>query len=163
MAKFTDKLGTVWEVEFDLGTLEDIKKDAEVDLDALTGSDQDRDAFGELLVANRGRKLAEILWVICRDQAEKLGIDPDQYFRRFNGPTLEKATIAFLEAFSDLSPRQVVGRTVRQHLPMLMEKTDRAIEAEMKVVLLKAMGNESDSSNGDTHSPVLPASGILDD
>lgn len=160
MAKFVDKLNTEWQVEFDLGILEEIKADTGIDLDKITGNKAEREEFGEFLIGDHGRKLAEVLWVMCRDQASKANIEPKDFYRRFNAATIEAATQAFLDAFISFSPRQVIGRTIRAHLPRLMEKTDRVIEKEVNRTIQNFLESDSPSSNGDTPSPASQESGI---
>lgn len=122
MAKFSSG-----EHEFTLkltvGTVIDIKEETGANLDDIVN---DPDKLTNLLLANP-QKLVEMLYVVCADQCEKKDIEPRQFGRMFDRPTLDAAGNALLEAIVDFYPRSSAGVVIREHLPKLLENMDKKI------------------------------------
>lgn len=137
MASFQDKTGRVWLVEFTVGLLEEIKRETGLDFDDVAGEEKSRLAFTEMLLGGRGRKLVEVLWVICRDQAEAANVTPEQFGKLFNATTMHASQFALMEALADFSPRQAMGEAMKRHLPQLFEKMDRTAVAAMEMELAR--------------------------
>lgn len=135
MIGFTDKLGREWSLELSIGLIESIKRDALADIDTLLTKPEE---FGKLLLL-QPKKLAEILWVICLDQAVERGISPEDFGKLLNRATIDSATNGFIEAILDFYPRQSAGRVMRNNLPALLEQMDAKItesaEETMKEIL----------------------------
>lgn len=131
MAKFKDKKGREWTLEFDVGLLEVIKRETGIEFDSFTESPESQEKFATMLLGGHGRKLVEVLWVLCEEQATAIDVKPEDFGRLFTGPVLEAAQVALLEALADFSPRQVMGRVMKSHLPKILTKMDAAIEAGM--------------------------------
>ncbi|MBY0513085.1 MAG: hypothetical protein K2P78_04140 [Gemmataceae bacterium] len=80
-------------------------------------------------------------------------MSPDQWADRFDGPTVERATSAFLGAVADFFPRSRVGAAIKANLPGMLAKMDAEIIRTMR------LGRGSAGSGGsDTNSPAGAAS-----
>lgn len=124
MIGFKDKLGREWSLELSIGLIESIKKDALTDIDTLLTKPEE---LGQILLM-QPRKFAEILWVICEDEAKKREVSPEEFGKLLNRSTIDAATNGFLEAILDFYPRQSAGRVMRENLPALLASMDKEIE-----------------------------------
>jgi hypothetical protein len=50
----------------------------------------------------------------------------------FDGPTVERASSAFLEAIADFFPRSRVGKAIKEDLPGMLEEMDAEIIKTMR-------------------------------
>lgn len=143
MATFTDTGGTAWKLVLTVGSVADVKRDTGVNL-ALTAKDA---GWVEAIFGTEG-KLAEILWVLCADQAAAVGVTPERFPHRLDGLTLEAAGDALAEAIADFFPRSRIAKALRGNLSRALKTAeDKAIEA------LAATGSPSPTS-----APASPAS-----
>lgn len=133
MAKFQDKTGRTWSIEFDVGLLEMIRKETGVDFDDMTGDEAGRTAFADMLIGGRGKKLVEVLWVMCEEQAAKEAITPEEFGRLFTARVLQDSSFALMEALADFSPRQAISATIKRRLPDLFNKMDKTAVAAMEL------------------------------
>jgi hypothetical protein len=127
MPAFVDKNGESWSVELDYGLLEIVKQKTGFDLAGLLAQP---DQIGNLLFAQPGT-LISILWVVCEpDKRSGSPLTAGDWGRRFNGPAMQSAAEAMLEAIADFSHRSPVAKVIREKLPLALAKTDeRAIAA----------------------------------
>ncbi len=121
MSKFVDCLAREWDLNLTVGSLADVRKQTSHDLGR---SMRDEQGLMELLFSDP-QALVEVLWVLCREQAEP-DITPESFARGFNGATIEKAAEALLAAVADFFPRSRVGRALRERLPALLTQMDEA-------------------------------------
>lgn len=131
MIGFKDKIGREWSLELSVGLIESIKADALADIDLLLTKPEE---FGRLLLL-QPKKFAEILWVICKDQAAERSVTPEDFGKLLNRSTIDAATDGFIEAILDFYPRQSAGRVMRNNLPALLEKMDREIQASAEATM----------------------------
>lgn len=137
MPKFTDSMGRDWIVKLNVGLVEQVQEDTDVNLDSLLETPE---KFASIL-AQTPKKLVQILWVLCEDQAAEYGVDPKQFGFLFDRDLLDKASQAFLEAVLLFYPRSVAGRTVAGKLPQLLAKMDQAIEKDVNSRLDKVLSD----------------------
>jgi len=141
MQTFTDITGHKWTVSVSIGTVKRVKMRLginmlETETFAIEGQD--------LLL------IYEILYVVCQDEAEKLGItNEEQFLARLAGASLRESKDAFWEAYSAFFPdpgaqekirllieksKVLSDRTlalVEKKMPKMIERLDREIEEEL--------------------------------
>lgn len=108
---------------------------------------EDRDLLGRLLFEGFGRKMAEVLWVLCEDQAAAMKIEPEAWADLFDGATIERATTALLEAVADFFPRSRIGKAIRENLPKMLADMDADVLKRLK------LSNRGGSSGPAANSP----------
>lgn len=133
MIGFKDKTGRFWQLELTIGLIESIKEKALTDIDTLITAPEE---FGKVLLMNP-RKFAEILWVMCEEQAVVANVSPTDFGKLLNRDTIDKASNAFIESILDFYPRQSAGRVMRENLPALLMKMDSEIEKTVRTHMLK--------------------------
>lgn len=137
MPKFTDSTGRDWIVKLNVGLVEQVKDDADIDLDTLLETPE---KFASIL-SQTPKKLVQILWVLCENQAIDYGVDPKKFGFLFDREVLDRASQAFLEAVLLFYPRSVAGKAVSGKLPQLLAKMDQQIEKEVNERLDKVLSN----------------------
>lgn len=113
---FTDSAGQDWQLRFTLRALESVRKEFGVDFSPSA----DGQAF--LVLSRDPLKLGAVLWTLCESQADNLGVSPEQFAERFDGPTLDAAYDALVAASIELAPRGM--------RPHLKASIDRALSAQ---------------------------------
>jgi hypothetical protein len=126
MPTFADKDGKAWQVSLTVGHLAPLKA-FHLDLNQLLRSDE---AWASLFTADPQDKVAA-LYEVCREQIEKAGVTPEGWAYLFDGPTLERATVALAEAVIDFFPRQRIAQAMRGNLRRALERMDREIAARI--------------------------------
>lgn len=122
--RFTDHTGQEWKLHLTYGAAMDVQRETQVNL-ALTSKDSN---WADLLFGDNGR-LVSVLWVLCEEQAKELGVTPEKFGYRFDGPTLEAAGNALAHAIAGFFPRSKIAEAIGVGLPKLMAEADRkAIE-----------------------------------
>ncbi|MBX3397486.1 MAG: hypothetical protein KF873_01985 [Gemmataceae bacterium] len=147
MAQYVDKAGETWTVDLDFGLIKQIQKETGVDFAAAM--DGRGAGLSELLFAQDPGRLVAVLYVVC--EAENKGLSPEEWARRFNGPAIEAASEALIEAVADFFPRSRVGRAIKERLPKAMAAMDERAIRELDARLDQAF------SNWATGSPAPPA------
>lgn len=109
---------------FTFGVIDRAKAATGIDLAAVM---EDHDRLASMLFKGLGRKLVECLYCVCSDTIDQRETTPEEWADLFDGPTVERATTAFLEAISDFFPRSRVGKAIREDLPGMLEKMDTEI------------------------------------
>lgn len=132
---FDDVNGDKWTLKLTVGSLGDVKRLAGVDLgDALKNTTKLNDVlFGDPTT------FVDVCYVLCVEQCQSRGLSDEDFGRRFDGETLERATNAFIEAVVDFFPRSAVARTVKKRLPELMARMDEEISREIEAKFDEAM------------------------
>jgi hypothetical protein len=161
MKTFQDNAGRTWSLAINVAAVKRVKDLLGVDL--LTVLD------GKLLeeLAGDPVKLCDVVYVLCKPEADAKGISDEQFGQAMAGDALEHATTAFLEELVGFFPqgrRTVLSRTlaklkqletrVLNHVTTTLEgdRIDRAMEAELARVdrdidaRLAAIGGSSGNS-----------------
>lgn len=150
MSQFKDCLGREWQIDLTVASLRDVRKHAQIDLGKLL---KDNNAFAEFLFSEP-EALVEVLWVLCREQAEAQGVDAEHFARGFDGPTGDKAAEAVLAAVADFFPRRGLGRTLKERMPSLLAKMDELANQ----VVTEALDRAAASNNSAGNSPASAGS-----
>jgi hypothetical protein len=127
-----------WNLSLNVGLIEDIKEKSGVDLDLLI---QKPEEFSQLLMV-QPKKLVELLWCICEEQAKRHEIDPRTFVRIFDIEVLDSAGNALIESILDFYPRSSAGRAIRNNLPRILKQMDDEIEMKVNRELNKVLSNK---------------------
>lgn len=134
---FTDKHGNKWSIELTVGVVEDVNKVTGFDFDAAIAKPE---KLAELVLQSP-RKLAEILWVLCEEQANARDITPEQFGRSLTRNAIDSAADALIAAIVLFYPRASAGRALAENLPAILAKMDRETSAAVR----KALSNSHTS------------------
>jgi hypothetical protein len=121
------------------------------------------EGLGKLLSDPCG--LVDVLYVLCKDEADKLGVSDEDFGRGLGGDSLELATTAFLEELTDFFPdpriRAGLARVMKasrelggRMMDLAMARLD-GLDIEAEANRLTASSGISRESSGSTpdHSP----------
>jgi hypothetical protein len=97
--QFKDSHGRSWLVPITVGTISDVRRALDVDLVDLGGEIFQRLQADPILLCN-------VLFCVCREQAEAAGISDEDFGRSMGGDAIDDATDALLEALINFFPRQ---------------------------------------------------------
>lgn len=132
---FTDHKNDEWKLKLTVGTLGDLKRDAGVDLSKALRS---AEALSDVLFGDP-ENLVKVLWVLCESKSKERSLSPEDFAHRFDGPTIEKATEALLDAVADFFPRTRVGQEIRANRAVLLaamdEKLSQGVKQKMEAAL----------------------------
>lgn len=129
MPSFVDKKKRKWVLDLDVYLVEEIhKRLAGVRIDALIGDEFAglTKLFGDTVLFVR------VLWVMVEEQAEKVGVKPEDFGRSLGGDPLEDAGTAFVQALADFSPRhlrEVLKALMARGREVVSERTARVLKA----------------------------------
>ena len=105
MQTFTDIHGRKWTVSITVGTVKRLKSRLNID---ILG-----DMVGFLAQTQDLVTLIDILYVVCKDDADKLGITDEQFGCSFAGPVIQEARNAFMEAYAVFHPDPELTAKIR--------------------------------------------------
>lgn len=98
MKTFKDNAGRMWTISIDIGTVKRVRSLLDVNLVAKD--------FIQVLeeVLSDPVKLCDVIYVLCKPDADKQGISDEDFGRAMAGDAIEHAAIAFLDALADFTP-----------------------------------------------------------
>ena len=105
MQTFTDINGRKWTVSITVGTVKHIK--ARLGLDILGNMEGFLKQIQDFIM------LIDVLYVVCQEEAEKLGITEKQFGCSFAGPVIQEARNALLEAYAVFHPDPELTAKIR--------------------------------------------------
>lgn len=120
VARFVDVKGEGWPLVISVAHVEDVEAATGVNLEAAVLDIEvlTRDVFGS------PRKFAAVLWHLVRAEAEGRGLDARGFKERLDGPTIERATEAMLEAVVDFSHRSKAAAAIKGRLREGLDRVD---------------------------------------
>ena len=122
MPSFLDASGREWNVTITVEELAAVKDSLDVHLTKLV----DEDITKLFALVADPIECVNVLWVICKSQAEARGIDQKQFARGFAGESFELAGRCLIRAvFNFFQPSR------RDPLIRLVEKTEQAMDQAM--------------------------------
>lgn len=119
---FKDNAGRTWTLAVNVHAIKVIKGLIGLDLYALV--DGGFEGLGKLI--GDPVRLVDVLFVLCKDEADRLGVSDEDFGRGMGGDSLARATDAFLAEYTDFFP----DPRVRAGLAKVIEKA-RALEGMM--------------------------------
>lgn len=143
MATFKDSTGAEWRVALNAGVLGDLKRDAGFDLGKAAAAG---DRLGEILFGEPGT-IADVVWVLVRDQAERAGLTAEKFAYLLDADTLDRAAVAVAEAVIDFFHRGRAAQ-MKAQLPTLLAKANREIEAATARAVESILNDSAGNSQG---------------
>lgn len=150
MSKFKDTEGREWSIRIDVNAVKRVKEDCAVELlDIAKG-----DANAIAVVLANPAILINVLFSVCKPQAEKLGITGEEFASGVVGDVIETATTALIEGIADFFPASR-RKVLRAALAKVMEADAMAVQNAATAIasldvqsLLQKSGGPSTSSPG---------------
>ena len=140
MHSFVDNSRRTWEIAINVAAVKRIRGLLGIDLYALVD-----DGFKSLSkLVSDPVTLADVLYCLCKDQAEKQSISDEEFGRALAGDAITQAADAFVEELIDFFPdararaslRKAIeaGKTVRDkvlsHAERILDSIDPEVEAQ---------------------------------
>lgn len=126
--RFTDERGREWRLAIDVPTIKRIRDELSIDLLRCL---EDQTVLSRLV--DDVVQLVDVLWLVCRDQAEGAGIDDVEFGRRLVGDAIDRAVTAFLAALCDFFP-PAKRAVMRRILDKIHQVEARTLERAMTIV-----------------------------
>lgn len=124
MRKFNDEQGRTWVVAISVDTIKRVRRELDIDLlDNTDGKLVHRLLADEVL-------LGDVIYAVCKPEAEKLGISQDDFDRAMLGDAIEHAVGALLAGITDFCRSQ----TRRANLKNMINKTRSAMDLAEAVI-----------------------------
>lgn len=117
-AKFTDRHGREWGLTLTVADLKPLRDDLKFDVTGLASGEQ----IGRVLYGD-----PEGLVAVLHLLAKPTGVTPDEFADGFDGPALERAGEALLEAFADFFPRSRIAHWMKTAMRERMAEFDRQV------------------------------------
>ena len=160
MHAFKDNADRQWEVAINVATIKRVKGLLDVD---LMGSMQ-----GELLkkLVSDPVLLVDVLYVVCKPQAEAAGVTDEQFGEAMAGDAIERATTALLEELVDFFPSPRDRARAKRVLATFWTLIDKAqdlldrradpavLESQMDQVLKKLEDSFTTSPESSASTPI---------
>lgn len=156
---FTDTAGRDWLVSLNIATVKRVRDMLDVDL--LSG---DQQVFATL--ATDPVMLCDVIYVVCKPQADDRGISDEQFGQAMSGDSLGNATDALLGALADFSPslqkralmRQMMAKVEAVESRLLDEAKTQLEDGTLDKLIDEAIAKMSAPGNMSPSSPLSPAS-----
>lgn len=129
MARFKDRTGFEWDIVLTVGSVADVKRETGINL-ALASKDV---AWVQAIYSDP-EKFGQVLWTLLAPDAG--ATTPEEFARRFDGATLNRAGNALGEAVADFFPRSRVAKALRENLARLMDEADEKVVKGLESVKL---------------------------
>jgi hypothetical protein len=170
MRTFNDNAGRTWNLTLNVWTVKKVRDLLGVDLLDLGGESASAQKPGLLfrLIADPVL-LVDVLYVVCKDQADSASITDEQFGRAMGGDAIDAATKAFLEELADFTPsprdraraRKVIATTwamIEKAQDVLDAKAEKELPAAVETLLaeMSALGNSSTSSPASSEQTPAP-------
>ena len=135
MKSFTDNKGRIWTLEVTVATIKRVRALCKVDLNSIVELDKNNKPSAELLerLSFDPVLLVDVLYAVCKPQADKLGITDEDFGEAMAGDAIEHATTALLEEVIDFFPeaKRLVMRKILSASRKFSEAARRKLEAEL--------------------------------
>lgn len=159
MHTFIDNQGRTWAINIHVAAAKEVRARVGVDLYKLV--DDGFAGLGELL--GDPVQLVDVIYVLCRGQAETQGITDEDFGRAMAGDAIERATDAFLAEFTDFFPNPRVRASLAKLIAKGNQMRDRLldhaateldrIDVESEARKLIASSGTSPASSASTPAP----------
>jgi hypothetical protein len=148
MRTFKDNAGRSWSVSVNVETARQIRTMAHVDLMELVErqpaeAEQPKRSLLERLIRDP-ILLCDVLYVVCKDQADQLGVSDADFGRALYGTAITAGRTALLEEIADFFPDE--GPALRSQankilsaLRLFVERMDLRIQARDEVQLVETV------------------------
>jgi hypothetical protein len=147
MQKFRDNAGRTWEVAIDIAGIKRVR--SLLGIDILSGLD----GKGLDPITRDPVVFVDILYVLCKPEADRAGLTDEEFGRGLGGDALHAASEAFTEAFISFCPnprdRKRLRRAVDQMSAMLekaRDSMDSTLESRVAQAVNSRLVAHGDSS-----------------
>ena len=121
MKIITDTHARPWTVNINVATIKRVRSLLNIDM-------LEPESF--LILTQDVISLCDILYVVCKEEADQRSLSEEQFLASFGGPMLNEAFDVLMEAYTDFFPDQAL----RKRLQILAEKTKVAREKTLALV-----------------------------
>jgi len=134
MKTFADNTGRTWEVCVNVHTVKAVRAVLDVDLtQAIQIGDTEKNLNTSLIdrLTDDPILLVDVLYVICREQAERLNVSDVQFGESLAGQAIADATKALLDEIVDFFPdagRRRIGRLLLDGMTTMQRTADEKLE-----------------------------------
>lgn len=159
MKTFQDNAGRIWTIAVNVAAIKRAR--ALIGVDVYKLIDDRMTGLGELL--SDPVTFVDLLYVLCKDEADKLGVSDEDFGRGMAGDALDAATSAFVSELIDFFPnprlraglRKVIekGRQVNDGLVEMLEARIDRIDPRTEAAKLFASSGGSPESSESTPDP----------
>ena len=165
MRVFRDTAGRSWNLALNVYAIKRVRDLLKVDLLDLGDDDKPEKGLLFRMIADPVL-LVDLIYVICKEQADKDGISDEQFGQAMAGDAIDAATKAFLEELADFTPsprdraraKKVIEATwklIDRAQDLLDAKAAREIPAAVEAAL-SALGNSSTNSPASSEPTPAP-------
>ena len=152
MKSFTDNKGRAWEIVVTVATVKRVRGLCKVDLNSIVELDKNNKPSAELLerLSSDPVLLVDVLYAICKPQADKLGVSDEDFGEAMAGDAIEHATTALLEEVIDFFPeaKRMVMRKILSASRRFSRAARKKLEAELNGEFEKRVVSELDRLTG---------------
>ena len=152
MKSFTDNKGRAWEIVVTVATVKRVRGLCKVDPNSIVELDKNNKPSAELLerLSSDPVLLVDVLYAVCKPQADKLGITDEDFGESMAGDAIEHATTALLEEVIDFFPeaKRMVMRKILSASRKFSEAARRKLEAELNGEFESRVVSELDRLTG---------------
>jgi len=135
MKSFTDNKGRTWTLEVTVATVKRVRGLCKIDLNSIVELDKNNKPSAELLerLSSDPVLLVDVLYAVCKPQADKLGITDEDFGEAMAGDTIEHATTALLEEVINFFPesKRMVMQKILSASRKFSEAARKKLEAEL--------------------------------
>lgn len=119
MRSFEDRNGLSWTVDINVSTVRRVRQMTGVNLlDTKSGG------FGDL--AQDPIKLVDVIYVVCKDEADKRDVSSESFGAAMVGDAINAAWIALIEDLADFFPNPAVREALRR-VVMEIKSADKTL------------------------------------
>lgn len=152
MHSFKDTAGRAWTISIHVTAVRRCRALVDVDLYKLV--DAKFEGLGKLL--SDPCSLVDVLYVLCKDEADKLGVSDEDFGRGLGGDSLELASNAFLEELIDFFPDARIRAGIKRVIEKGRDLGDRI--AKLSMMKLDALDLDAEArrlidSSGNSQEP----------
>ena len=135
MKSFTDNKGRTWMLEVTVATVKRVRALCQVDLNSIVELDKNNKPSAELLerLSSDPVLLVDVLYAICKPQADKLGVSDEDFGEAMAGDVIEHETTALLDEVIDFFPE--AKRMVLRKILSASRRFSRAARKKLEVEL----------------------------
>ena len=135
MKTFTDNKGRTWTLEVTVATVKRVRGLCKVDLNSIVELDRNNRPSAELLeqLSSDPVLLVDVLYAVCKSQADKLGVSDVDFGEAMAGDAIEHATTALLEEIIDFFPegKRLVMQKILSASRRFSEAARKKLETEL--------------------------------
>ena len=141
MTTFIDNKGRTWTLEVTVATVKRVRGLCKVDLNSIVELDKNNKPSAELLerLSSDPVLLVDVLYAVCKPQADKLNITDEDFGESMAGDAIEHATTALLEEVISFFPE--AKRMVMQKILSASRRFSNAARMRLEAELNNGFEN----------------------